>query len=133
MTIIANILIYGGLLAIAAGLLMPWFMGVQGLAYKIVYSIGAVAVLAGRLMTPYKGTAIRVKRLTRLQVWSALFFIVAAGMLWYSRTTQDWMAFTLAGALVQCYVSIALPYAARRDSRDKKDSLNSRDKSAGKQ
>lgn len=114
MNILTNILIYGGLLAIAAGLIMPMFMGVQGIAFKIVYSAGAVAALAGRLMSPYKGSNLRVKRLVRLQVWSALFFIVAAAMLWYSRSTQDWMAFTLAGALVQCYVSIAIPYAARK-------------------
>jgi hypothetical protein len=35
-------------------------------------------------------------------------------MMWYSADPRDWLAFTLAGGLVQCYVSIVLPKALKR-------------------
>jgi hypothetical protein len=35
-------------------------------------------------------------------------------LMWYSQDPRDWLAFTLAGALVQCYVSIVLPRAQKQ-------------------
>lgn len=114
MQLLSRLLTYGGLLAVAAGLLLVFAQGADALAYKIVYSAGAVATLAGRALEkcPY-GNEVRVRRLYKLQVWSAVFFVVAAFFLWYDVTfghtqTRDWLAFTLAGAVVQAYVSIAL-------------------------
>lgn len=111
---IAQFCIYAGLITVAAGCFIPLLTGPQALAYKIVFSIGAVLVLAGRLLARNNAPGLRSRRLVRMQVWVGLFFCVGAFFLWYSRNPQDWLAFTLAGALIQCFVSISLPRALKK-------------------
>lgn len=118
MKLATNILIYFGLLLVCAGVAMPLFVGVQGIMFKIIFTAGAVTSLAGRLMERCDSPWLRVKRLMRLQVWSSVFFCAAAFFVWYSRTTTDWLAFTLAGGAVLAYVSIALPIVQNKAARD---------------
>lgn len=115
------ILVYAGLLLILAGIALPFFVGVQGLMYKILYSAGAVMVLTGRILEPNDSPYLRVKRLMRIQIWSGIFFVAGAFFMWYSRTTTDWLAFTLAGGAIQVYVSIALPIVLNKERKEKKD------------
>ncbi len=70
--------------------------------------------LVGRILDRTDTPFLRVKRLLRLQIWSSVFFCVAAFFVWFSNTTQDWLAFTLAGGAVLCYVSIALPFVQKK-------------------
>lgn len=114
MKIFANILIYVGLLLICVGVALPIFTGVQQDLYRILYTAGAVLSLAGRILDRSTSSYLRVKRLLRLQIWSSVFFCVAAFFVWFSNTTQDWLAFTLAGGAVLCYVSIALPFVQKK-------------------
>lgn len=118
--ILKNILIYGGMLLVAFGVLIPLLFGPVPVWGKIVFSVGAVATLVGRILTPYRGSELRVRRLFRIQIWSAIFFCVAAGFMWYSVYARDWLAFTLAGGAIQCYVSIALILVANRNRREEK-------------
>lgn len=115
MKTLANILIYLGLLLICAGVAWPVFTGARHeMAFRFVYTAGAVLSLVGRLLERSTSPYLRVKRLLRLQVWSSVFFCVAAFFVWFSNTTQDWLAFTLAGGAVLCYVSIALPFVQKK-------------------
>lgn len=115
MKIFVNILIYVGLLLICAGVALPVFTGAQhALLFRIVYTTGAVMSLVGRILDRTDTPFLRVKRLLRLQIWSSVFFCVAAFFVWFSNTTQDWLAFTLAGGAVLCYVSIALPFVQKK-------------------
>lgn len=112
-------LTYGGFMLIAVGCILPFFLGPQAVAYKIVYAIGAALMLTGRILTPNPATDLRVRRLIRLQTWSTLFFAVAAFFMWYSNDPRDWLVFTLSGAMVQCYVSLMLPRAMRNAAKNK--------------
>lgn len=104
-----------GLLLIVAGTFMPIFNYLQGSIYRYIYAAGAVMLLAGRLFTPYTGKVMRVKRLTRIEAWSAIFFCVAAFFMFYEpRVARDWLAFTLAGGAIQIYTSIMIPRTMRR-------------------
>lgn len=95
--------------------MMPLIEGGVSDIARIVFSAGALVTLVVRILTrPGDDVPLRQRRLLRLQVWSALFFCVAAFFMWYSRTTTDWLAFTLAGGLVQAYVSIALVLYIRK-------------------
>jgi ABC-type molybdate transport system permease subunit len=107
-------LTYGGLFVVCIGCLLPLILGPQNIAFKLVYCVGAAATFIGRIFTKYNGKDFRVRRLVHIQRWSAFFFCVAAFMMWYSLDPRDWLAFTLAGALVQCYVSITLPRALKK-------------------
>ena len=78
--------------------------------YKYIYAAGALIVLTGRLFAPYKGNNVRIKRLFRIETWSAVFFCVAAFFAFYDESmTRNWLAFTLAGGAIQCYTSIMIP------------------------
>lgn len=108
-----------GLLLIVVGTALPLFH-FGGTPSKIIYSIGAAAVLAGRLFAPaVKGLPLRARRLSRLEVWVGIIFCVGAFFMWYIPERMDWLAFTMAGAAVQVYVSMALPRAAAEGNKAK--------------
>ncbi|MBE6317787.1 MAG: hypothetical protein E7081_02300 [Bacteroidales bacterium] len=109
-----------GMLLIATGTVMPLLMqnGDNDL-FKYVYSGGAIMLLIGRLFTSYKGNNIRLKRLYRIESWSAIFFCVAVFFMFYEGAgARDWLAFTLAGGAIQIYTSIMIPRTiAKNDKR----------------
>ena len=75
-----------------------------------VYSAGALALLLVRLFTPFKGTDLKLKGWHRIESWTAIIFCVAAFFLFYNpHQLRDWLAFTLAGAVLQAITSIAIP------------------------
>ncbi|MDE5572510.1 MAG: hypothetical protein K2N08_05940 [Muribaculaceae bacterium] len=110
-----------GMLLIVAGTVLPiWRL--DNNIYKYVYTVGAVMLLVSRLFNPYKGTDIRLKRLVRIESWSAIFFCVAAFFMFYDSTTaRDWLAFTLAGGVIQVYTSIMIP---RVEAKNRKQRQN---------
>ncbi len=107
-----------GLLAVAVGVLMPILSNnPYGNAFRYVYACGAALTLIGRLFKPSvpKSAPMRIRRLDRLESWSALLFCVAAFFAFYSAPAlRDWLAFTLVGAAIQIYCSIALSIALRK-------------------
>lgn len=105
-----------GMLLIVTGTLLPLFGNYfYGSVYKYIYTAGAVLLLICRLFTKYTGKHDRVRRLYRLESWSAIFFCVAAFFMFYEPTSaRDWLAFTLAGGAVQVYTSIMIPLTVKR-------------------
>ena len=60
----------------------------------------------------------RVRRLSRIESWSAIFFCVAAFFVFYDQTSlRDWLAFTLAGGCIQAYTSIMIPRALSKGDK----------------
>lgn len=109
-----------GLLLIVIGTALPLFH-VLGIPVRVIYSIGALTVLVGRLFAPsVKGVSLRVRRLCRLEIWVGIIFCAGAFFMWYMPQRMDWMAFTLAGAAVQVYVSMAVPKALAREKEAEK-------------
>lgn len=93
-----------GLMLVMAGLAMPIITGSwQSDTFRYVYASGAALSLAGRLLAPpLKTDSLRLRRLARLQSWSAIFYCAATFFVFYDKTSlRDWIAFTLAGAAVQ--------------------------------
>lgn len=110
-----------GLLAIAVGTLLPIlnvgiFDGSLGAWWKYVYAVGALCYLAGKLLSPYTGEHPRIKRLYRIESWSAIFFCVAAFFLFYNgNVTRDSWAFTLAGGALLIFTNIAIPRVMKKE------------------
>jgi preprotein translocase subunit SecG len=100
-----------GMLLIAAGTVMPLLMqDASSDLFKYVYGGGAAMLIIGRLFTSYKGDNVRLKRLYRIETWSAIFFCVAVFFMFYEGAgARDWLAFTLAGGAIQIYTSIMIP------------------------
>lgn len=126
MKVFKNILVYGGLILVAIGLLVPFFIGVTGIVYKIIFSVGALATLAGRVWEGTGSGSLQIRRLLRIQVWSAIFYCAAAFFLWYSTDTRDWLAFTLAGAVIQILVSVRLPMVMHKEARQAKEACHTK-------
>lgn len=121
--ILANIVAPAGLLLILAATAVPFFLmhcAWAQTAYPFVYATGALLLLAARLFARYDCTDERLRRLHRMEKWSPILFIAAICLLFYSLyydnmpTLRDWLAFTLAGAFLQVYTSIAIP---RREAK----------------
>lgn len=116
------------MLLIVAGTVLPLF-STDGILFKYIYATGALLLLIGRLLTPYKGDDFRVKRLYRIETWSAIFFCVAVFFMFYEGAGRtDWLAFTLAGGIIQIYTSIMIPRAIAKVAKKQKgeNELNKR-------
>lgn len=106
-----------GMLLIVAGTVIPIFR-LETVIYKYVYAAGAVILLVSRLFNPYRGDNDRLRRLFRIESWSAIFFCVAAFFMFYDRmSARDWLAFTLSGGAIQIYTSIMIPRTASKARR----------------
>lgn len=69
---------------------------------------------------PYRGDDLRLRRLLRMQSWSALFFVAAAVFLFVPGTApRDWLALTMAGAAVQVIASIMIPRRMQQINKKK--------------
>ena len=101
------------LLLILLATLVPFFMSTVEWAqasFRYVFAAGAVVLLAVRLFTPYRGTDLKLKRWHRIESWSAVFFCAATVFLFSPGAgLRDWLAFTLAAAVIQIITSIAIP------------------------
>jgi len=111
-----------GLLLIAAATLMPLFSGgfaVHG-SMRWIFAAGAAWMIVTRLFSPYRGSDLRLRRLFRMQAWSAIFFVAAAVFLFIPGTApRDWLALTMAGAVIQIIASIMIPRRMARIASQK--------------
>lgn len=107
-------IVTAGMLLIMVGVLLP-LLGYGMSVSRWIYAAGAVMTLVGRILLPYQGHVMRVKRLVRIEVWSAVFFCVAAFFMFYDGgSTRDWLAFTLAGGFILIYTSIMIPRSEKK-------------------
>jgi peptidoglycan/LPS O-acetylase OafA/YrhL len=103
-----------GLLLILAGLVAPFFFAGTFYAhviYKYVYALGAALCVVAAFCMPRNLKDLRLRRLYRLELCSAVLFVVAAGIAFTGAygSGRDWIALTLAGAAIKIYTTIAIP------------------------
>ncbi len=117
---LANVVAPLGLLLVLAATSAPFLlMHVEWAvkAYPFVYGAGALVLLVARLFSVYPCKDVRLKKLHRLEKWSPVLFLAADFLLFYNPSTlRDWLAFTLAGAAVQIYTSVAIPMREKKIS-----------------
>ena len=101
---LSGLLVLIGLLAMTVMAVMP-LLNIIHEWMKWVFAIGAVMVLAGRILGTYNGPQLRVKRLHRILISSAILYCASALMMFLSRGTNDWIALLLAGLMVQIYAT----------------------------
>lgn len=120
-----------GMLLIGAAILIPivtFYLQHQpptSPLFKFLFAGGAVLVLLGRVFNQYQGKNMRLKRLVRIEAWSAVFFCAAAVFMFYPpaphmlANMRSVLAFTLAGAVIQIYTSIMIPYVSKKSEEKK--------------
>lgn len=83
--------------------------------YRWVAVAGAAILLVARIFTRPESDDLKLRRLLRIELWSAIFFCAACVFLFVpGGTLRDFIAFTLAGAAIQIYTSIAIPARLRK-------------------
>ena len=108
-----------GLLGVLTGAVLPIFFGLDSDVYKYIFSAGAAVSLVGRLMSGYHGSNMTLRRLVRIEMWSSVFFCVAAFFMFYSPAGRDWIAFTLAGGALMLYTSVRIAREASKEKSNK--------------
>jgi hypothetical protein len=103
-----------GLLLVLAGLVAPFFFAGTFYAagiYKYVYALGAAVCLVAAFCMPRGIKDLRLRRLYRLELCSAVLFVVAAIIAFVGAygSGRDWIALTMAGAAIKIYTTIAIP------------------------
>lgn len=112
-----------GLLMVAVATVEPLILHpfAPGGWYKYLYAAGALVLLVSRLFSTNTATDLRLKRLVRLESWSAIFFCVATFFIFYpAGKMRDWLAFTLAGAVIQIFTSIMIPMRQKKLGKQQK-------------
>ena len=106
-TNLSNILVLVGLLMMAIMAVTPLLVNhnINMELMRWIFTGGAFLVLVGRLINIYRGTSLRFKRLHVILIFSALLYCASASMMFIFQGTNNWIAFLLAGLLVQIYAS----------------------------
>lgn len=106
-TNLSNILVFLGLLLMAVMAVTPLLVNhnINMELMRWLFTGGAFLVLIGRLVNLYRGSSLRLKRLHVILIFSALLYCASASMMFIYQGTNNWIAFLLAGLLVQLYAS----------------------------
>lgn len=88
---------------------------------KWLYALAAVLALAVRLTERYEGDNLRIRRLYRMAKVSAMLYVVSAFFVVYPLVSdaaaydnRDWIAFLMAGAVMQIYVTFAVEHEQKK-------------------
>ncbi len=65
---------------------------------------------------------LRVRRLARIELWSCVIFCAGAFFMWYTPERLDWLAFTLAGGVLQVYSSLMSAHTLNKELRAREKS-----------
>ena len=117
-----NIALMLGMLVILALALLP-LLNVAEPWMRWAFAAAAIVVLAVRVAQAVRlGDCdnLRIRRLYRINIVSALMFCASAVMFWNKGQTEwstNWVAFLMAGAALMMYVGFAIDHELRRIAR----------------
>lgn len=115
-TKLSNLLVIIGLLIMLVMAVMP-LLNINLMWMRWAFAAGAVIVLIARILGVYNGPVLRIKRLHRLLILSAILYCGSAATMFYSRGTNDWIAFLLAGLVMQIYASWMIDYENKKEQK----------------
>lgn len=101
---LSNVLVVIGMLIMAVMAIMP-LINLNQQWMRWGFAAGAAIVLLARVLGIYTGPSFRIKRLHGILVMSGILFCASALMMFISRDSNDWIAFLLAGVVIQIYAS----------------------------
>lgn len=91
-----------------------------------VYAVGAVLAAVVRVWQRFRyrkdrQMSLAVRRLHNIEFWSALCFLVSALFMIINPHKTDWIAFLMAGAVIQIYTSFRLQYVLKKEAGRKSE------------
>ncbi len=89
--------------------------------WRWLFAAGAVVVLICRIIQPKDAPTMRARRLKKMEFWSGVVWAVGAFFVFYPKAgPTDWLAFFLAGGVLEAYASLAMPAALRNKDKSPK-------------
>ncbi len=113
---IVNLLLCLGMLVLLGAAFLP-IVGVNWPWLRYAYATGAALTLVSQVLTPSADNSLRVRRLTRMNVWAAVLYCVSAACLFVHDASmqKSWVAFLLAGAVMQIYATMMISHLTGKE------------------
>ena len=113
---VVNALLCVGMLVLLASAFLP-IVGVRWDWLRWAFAAGAVMTLVSQVLMPVASENFRVRRLWRMNVWSAILYCVSAACLFIHDESmqKSWVAFLLAGAVLQIYATLMISRLTNQD------------------
>lgn len=103
-----------GLLLVFSAMILP-LLKVSPAIFRWIYGAGAVMVTLGKAVKPCPSDDVRVRRLSRIEVWGGVMFLVGTFFMFYTGGIgTDWIAFTLAGGAIEVYASLMIARSSKK-------------------
>lgn len=120
--LISGILVAIGMLIMVVMIILPLLPSISNdptwmERMKWVFTAGAFTVLVGRFFGFNQGASLRVKHLHGILIFSALLYCASASMMFIFQGTNNWIAFLLAGLVVQMYASWMIEREEKKNSK----------------
>lgn len=101
----------GGMILLLVAAMLP-ILRVDGNAWRYLFAAGAAIVLVCRIVQPKDAPTMRARRLKKMEFWSGVVWAAGAFFVFYDKAgATDWLAFFLAGGVLEAYASFAMPAA----------------------
>lgn len=106
---VINAMLCLAMLVLLVAAFLP-IVGVKSEWLRWAFAAGAVVTLVCQVLSPVPAQGLRERRLSRMNVWSAIMYCVSAACLFVhdDAMQRSWVAFLLAGAVLQIYATMML-------------------------
>ena len=122
---IGNFLLCLSMTILLIAAVVPMFMKTLPAWQRWLLAAGAAGTLVAQFLIPSPGDDIRTRRLARMNVWAAIVYCLAAYCRFSSNfdMQRSWVAFLLAGAVLQIYATLMLSKltSGKKDKKVEKD------------
>ncbi|MBR5118529.1 MAG: hypothetical protein IK100_07795 [Muribaculaceae bacterium] len=107
---IGNFLLCMSMTLLLAAAVVPLFITPMPAWQRWLLAAGAVGTLVAQFLIPSPSDNFRIKRLSRMNVWAGIVYCIAAYCRFssYPDMQRSWVAFLLAGAVLQIYATLML-------------------------
>lgn len=100
-------------------LLVTAFLPIVGIGWsglKIIFAVAAAVTLVCQVLIPSPAGDLRTRRLARMNVWASVLYCVAAACPFINDEAMQssWVAFLLAGAVLQIYATLMLSHVSKQ-------------------
>ncbi|MBR5639625.1 MAG: hypothetical protein IKW83_07670 [Muribaculaceae bacterium] len=119
--LIGNILLCISMTALMAAAAIPLFITPMPSWQRYMLAAGAAGTLVAQFFIPSPSDDFRIRRLSRMNVWAGIVYCVGAYCLFSSNPDmhRSWIAFLLAGAVLQIYATFMLSRLTNSKKREK--------------
>lgn len=96
---------------VVVGAILPLFVPQDWVPY--IFAVGAAGMSVIRLITPYRGSNTRMRRLVLIELFATLMLLFASFLMFEGG--NEWVAILTISALLQLYTSFAISQENKRE------------------